>query len=178
MLNTASQPPRRCSHHPVACPPGLASPLDTSSLNIPATTFSSLSMLLQPASSFTYWRSVPTHFVGAALLRGEWRHVVSLILGTGFHDMQVFYKWHGHVDAALRGMPGMLQWRELFGPTDSENQASFSFLHKKQSMVMLEYTVKYLADECALDVDGSGTMRKITMILASSWRLLAVGSPK
>ncbi|KAG0515043.1 hypothetical protein BDA96_10G245100 [Sorghum bicolor] len=129
MLNTASQPPRRCSHHPVACPPGLASPLDTSSLNIPATTFSSLSMLLQPASSFTYWRSVPTHFVGAALLRGEWRHVVSLILGTG-----VFYKWHGHVDAALRGMPGMLQWRELFGPTDSENQASFSFLHKKVCM--------------------------------------------
>ncbi|KAG0545958.1 hypothetical protein BDA96_02G406400 [Sorghum bicolor] len=44
--------------------------------------------------------SVPTHFVGAALLRGEWRHAVSLILGTRVH-----YKWHGDVDAALRGMP-------------------------------------------------------------------------
>ncbi|ONM59922.1 pseudouridylate synthase 7 homolog isoform X1 [Zea mays] len=44
--------------------------------------------------------SVPTHFVGAALLRGEWRHAVSLILGTRVH-----YKWHVDVDAALRGMP-------------------------------------------------------------------------
>lgn len=44
--------------------------------------------------------SVPTHFVGAALLRGEWRHAVSLILGTRVH-----YKWHGAVDAALRSMP-------------------------------------------------------------------------
>jgi len=44
--------------------------------------------------------SVPTHFVGAALLRGEWRHAISLILGTRVH-----YKWHGDVDAALRGMP-------------------------------------------------------------------------
>jgi len=43
---------------------------------------------------------VPTHFVGAALLRGEWRHAISLILGTRVH-----YKWHGDVDAALRGMP-------------------------------------------------------------------------
>lgn len=44
--------------------------------------------------------SVPTHFVGAALLRGEWRHAVSLILGTRVH-----YKWHVDVDAALRSMP-------------------------------------------------------------------------
>ncbi|CAD6222912.1 unnamed protein product [Miscanthus lutarioriparius] len=44
--------------------------------------------------------SVPTHFVGAALLRGEWRRAVSLILGTRVH-----YKWHGDVDATLRGMP-------------------------------------------------------------------------
>lgn len=31
--------------------------------------------------------SVPGHFVGAALLRGEWRHAVSLILGTRVGDI-------------------------------------------------------------------------------------------
>ncbi|KAJ1292027.1 hypothetical protein BS78_02G361500 [Paspalum vaginatum] len=44
--------------------------------------------------------SAPTHFVGAALLRGEWRNAVSLILGTRVH-----YKGHGDIDAALRGIP-------------------------------------------------------------------------
>jgi len=43
-------------------------------------------------------------------------------------------------------------------------------------MVMWEYTIKYLADECALDL--SGTMRKITTILVPSWWLLAVRPPK
>jgi hypothetical protein len=41
---------------------------------------------------------------------------------------------------------------------------------------MWEYTIKYLADECALDL--SGTMRKITTILVPSWWLLAVRPPK
>jgi len=44
--------------------------------------------------------SVPTHIVGAALLRGEWRHAVSLILGTRVH-----YKGHGDIDVALSGIP-------------------------------------------------------------------------
>ncbi|CAL5084237.1 unnamed protein product [Urochloa decumbens] len=44
--------------------------------------------------------SVPGHFVGAALLRGEWRHAVSLILGT-----RVYHKGHGDIDAALSGIP-------------------------------------------------------------------------
>ncbi|XP_062187036.1 uncharacterized protein LOC133890601 [Phragmites australis] len=44
--------------------------------------------------------SIPTHLVGAALLRGEWRHAVSLILGRKEH-----YKGHGDIDAALRGIP-------------------------------------------------------------------------
>lgn len=44
--------------------------------------------------------SVPTHFVGAALLRGEWKHAVSLILGTKVH-----YRGHGDIVAALRGIP-------------------------------------------------------------------------
>ncbi|KAF8668846.1 hypothetical protein HU200_052047 [Digitaria exilis] len=44
--------------------------------------------------------SVPTHFVGAALLRGEWRQAVSLILGTRVH-----YKGHGDIDAAISGIP-------------------------------------------------------------------------
>ncbi|CAN6219628.1 unnamed protein product [Urochloa humidicola] len=44
--------------------------------------------------------SVPGHFVGAALLRGDWRHAVSLILGT-----RVYYKGHGDIDAALSGIP-------------------------------------------------------------------------
>ncbi|KAL6657539.1 hypothetical protein ACP70R_005319 [Stipagrostis hirtigluma subsp. patula] len=44
--------------------------------------------------------SVPTHLVGAALLRGEWKHAVSLILGRKEH-----YNGHGNIDAALRGVP-------------------------------------------------------------------------
>ncbi|RLM86859.1 hypothetical protein C2845_PM04G28890 [Panicum miliaceum] len=44
--------------------------------------------------------SVPTHFVGAALLRGDWKHAVSLILGTRVH-----YKGHGDIDVALSGIP-------------------------------------------------------------------------
>ncbi|RCV14140.1 hypothetical protein SETIT_2G402100v2 [Setaria italica] len=47
--------------------------------------------------------SVPGHFVGVALLRGEWRHAVSLILGTRVH-----YKGHGDIDAALSGIPRYL----------------------------------------------------------------------
>ena len=45
-------------------------------------------------------------------------------------------------------------------------------------MVMLEYTVKYIADECALYIDGNDMMRKITTILTPSWWLLAVRPPK
>ncbi|KAL6841932.1 hypothetical protein ACP4OV_028444 [Aristida adscensionis] len=44
--------------------------------------------------------SVPTHLIGAALLRGEWRHAVNLILGRKEH-----YKGHRDIDAALRGTP-------------------------------------------------------------------------
>ncbi|KAK3127799.1 hypothetical protein QOZ80_7AG0578560 [Eleusine coracana subsp. coracana] len=44
--------------------------------------------------------SVPTHLVGASLLKGEWRHAVHLILGR-----REYYKGHGDIDGALRGLP-------------------------------------------------------------------------
>ncbi|ONM59926.1 Pseudouridine synthase family protein [Zea mays] len=60
--------------------------------------------------------SVPTHFVGAALLRGEWRHAVSLILGTRFHAMMTCrYIINGMLMLMqhLGACPDISQWREL-----------------------------------------------------------------
>ncbi|XP_044977216.1 pseudouridylate synthase 7 homolog isoform X4 [Hordeum vulgare subsp. vulgare] len=58
--------------------------------------------------------SVPTHLVGAALLRGEWRSAVSLILDPreGEYDdmngVREHYKEHGDIDVAIRNFPRRL----------------------------------------------------------------------
>ncbi|XP_052155885.1 uncharacterized protein LOC127773754 [Oryza glaberrima] len=55
--------------------------------------------------------SVPTHLVGAALLRGEWRSSVNLILDPregerdDIREMREHYKEHGDIDMALRNFP-------------------------------------------------------------------------
>ncbi|XP_020086834.1 multisubstrate pseudouridine synthase 7 isoform X3 [Ananas comosus] len=55
--------------------------------------------------------SVPTHLVGAALLRGEWKDAVYLILDpregerADVREAREFYKEHGNIDATLRKLP-------------------------------------------------------------------------
>ncbi|VAH80527.1 unnamed protein product [Triticum turgidum subsp. durum] len=58
--------------------------------------------------------SVPTHLVGAALLRGEWRSAVSLILDPregecdDMNGVREHYKEHGDIDVAIRNFPRRL----------------------------------------------------------------------
>ncbi|XP_062231827.1 multisubstrate pseudouridine synthase 7-like isoform X2 [Phragmites australis] len=55
--------------------------------------------------------SVPTHLVGAALLRGEWKTAVNLILDPregerdDINEARKHYKEHGDIDKALRNLP-------------------------------------------------------------------------
>ncbi|XP_066362055.1 uncharacterized protein [Miscanthus floridulus] len=55
--------------------------------------------------------SVPTHLVGAALLRGEWKAAVNLILDPregerdDINEVRKHYKEHGDIDMALRNFP-------------------------------------------------------------------------
>ncbi|KAJ1263581.1 hypothetical protein BS78_09G196800 [Paspalum vaginatum] len=55
--------------------------------------------------------SVPTHLVGAALLRGEWKAAVNLILDPregerdDINEVRRHYKEHGDIDMALRNFP-------------------------------------------------------------------------
>ncbi|KAL6841515.1 hypothetical protein ACP4OV_028658 [Aristida adscensionis] len=55
--------------------------------------------------------SVPTHIVGAALLRGEWKIAVNLILDPregerdDINEVRKQYKEHGDIDTALRNFP-------------------------------------------------------------------------
>ncbi|KAG2618263.1 multisubstrate pseudouridine synthase 7-like [Panicum virgatum] len=55
--------------------------------------------------------SVPTHLVGAALLRGEWKAAVNLILDPregerdDINELRKHYKEHGDIDKALRNFP-------------------------------------------------------------------------
>ncbi|KAG0518732.1 hypothetical protein BDA96_09G202300 [Sorghum bicolor] len=55
--------------------------------------------------------SVPTHLVGAALLRGEWKAAVNLILDPregerdDINEVRKRYKEHGDIDMALRNFP-------------------------------------------------------------------------
>ncbi|CAL4908998.1 unnamed protein product [Urochloa decumbens] len=55
--------------------------------------------------------SVPTHLVGAALLRGEWKAAVNLILDPregerdDINEVRKHYKEHGDIDKALRNFP-------------------------------------------------------------------------
>ncbi|KAL6609680.1 hypothetical protein ACP70R_039649 [Stipagrostis hirtigluma subsp. patula] len=58
--------------------------------------------------------SVPTHLVGAALLRGEWKSAVNLILDPregerdDINEVRKHYKEHGDIDMALRNFPRYL----------------------------------------------------------------------
>ncbi|XP_073366853.1 uncharacterized protein [Aegilops tauschii subsp. strangulata] len=58
--------------------------------------------------------SVPTHLVGATLLRGEWRSAVSLILDPregecdDMNGVREHYKEHGDIDVAIRNFPRRL----------------------------------------------------------------------
>ncbi|XP_072952200.1 multisubstrate pseudouridine synthase 7 [Typha angustifolia] len=58
--------------------------------------------------------SVPTHLVGAALLRGEWKGAVGLILDPregerdDIREARKYYKEHGDVDMTLRKLPRYL----------------------------------------------------------------------
>ncbi|XP_071684585.1 uncharacterized protein [Lolium perenne] len=58
--------------------------------------------------------SVPNHLVGAALLRGEWRNAVSLILDPregecdDMNGVREHYKEHGDIDSAIRNFPRRL----------------------------------------------------------------------
>jgi len=76
--------------------------------------------------------SVPTHIVGAALLRGEWRHAVSLILGTRVH-----YKGHGDIDVALSGIPRHL--------TVERAMVGFLFYQTYLLLKINVYTFSFLA---------------------------------
>ncbi|AQK94664.1 Multisubstrate pseudouridine synthase 7-like [Zea mays] len=55
--------------------------------------------------------SIPTHLVGAALLRGEWKVAVNLILDPregerdDINEVRKRYKEHGDIDMALRNFP-------------------------------------------------------------------------
>ncbi|KAH7661468.1 Pseudouridine synthase TruD protein [Dioscorea alata] len=55
--------------------------------------------------------SVPTHMIGAALLKGEWKHAVDLILNPRegerafVRDARESYKENGDIDMALRQFP-------------------------------------------------------------------------
>uniref|UniRef100_A0A804PZ99 TRUD domain-containing protein n=1 Tax=Zea mays TaxID=4577 RepID=A0A804PZ99_MAIZE len=55
--------------------------------------------------------SIPTHLVGAALLRGEWKVAVNLILDPregerdDINELRKHYKEHGDIDMALRNFP-------------------------------------------------------------------------
>ncbi|XP_040380270.1 pseudouridylate synthase 7 homolog [Oryza brachyantha] len=55
--------------------------------------------------------SVPTQLVGAALLRGEWKSAVNLILDPregerdDIREVREHYKEHGNIDMALRNFP-------------------------------------------------------------------------
>uniref|UniRef100_A0ACD5WGH3 Uncharacterized protein n=1 Tax=Avena sativa TaxID=4498 RepID=A0ACD5WGH3_AVESA len=58
--------------------------------------------------------SVPNHLIGAALLRGEWRNAVSLILDPregecdDMNGVREHYKEHGDIDAAISNFPRRL----------------------------------------------------------------------
>lgn len=55
--------------------------------------------------------SVPTHLIGAALLRGEWKTAVNLVLDPregerdDIKEVREHYKQHGDIDMALRNFP-------------------------------------------------------------------------
>ncbi|XP_037472825.1 pseudouridylate synthase 7 homolog [Triticum dicoccoides] len=55
--------------------------------------------------------SVPTHRIGAALLRGEWKNAVNLVLDPregerdDIKEVREHYKQHGDIDMALRNFP-------------------------------------------------------------------------
>uniref|UniRef100_A0ACD5T8N9 Uncharacterized protein n=1 Tax=Avena sativa TaxID=4498 RepID=A0ACD5T8N9_AVESA len=55
--------------------------------------------------------SVPTHLIGAALLRGEWKTAVNLVLDPregerdDIKEVREHYKEHGDIDMALRNFP-------------------------------------------------------------------------
>ncbi|KAM0824466.1 hypothetical protein ACQ4PT_070182 [Festuca glaucescens] len=55
--------------------------------------------------------SVPTHLIGAALLRGEWKTSVNLVLDPregerdDIKEVREHYKQHGDIDMALRNFP-------------------------------------------------------------------------
>ncbi|CAM0954682.1 unnamed protein product [Alopecurus aequalis] len=55
--------------------------------------------------------SVPTHRIGAALLRGEWKTAVNLVLDPrererdDIKEVREHYKQHGDIDKALRNFP-------------------------------------------------------------------------